>query len=723
MRALRAFAPEVLVIEAPADAVSMATWVGHEALHPPVAMLVYNPKDFAQASFFPFAAFSPEWQALLFAQRHNLPVRFMDLPMGIAFALRQKEYQAVLPFGKSDPERAAIRQDPLGYLARLAGYTDGERWWEATFESREYDGQTFDLILELMQELRQETAAEELPETLLREAWMRRTLRRVLKEGFERIAVVCGAWHAPALADVDSRPAAPDNALLRGLKKVKTAATWVPWTYLRLATSSGYGAGVRSPAWYELLFQQRDQATVRWMVRVARLMRQQGWDASTAHALEAVRLAQSLAALRQLALPGIDELTEAALAVLGQGQAIRLQLIEQQLVIGDKTGRVPSELPHTPLQADLQKAIKSARLSKYWGEPEPHTLTLDLRKPINLAASVLLHRLTILGIDWAELRTAQKGTRKGSFGEAWHMHWRPELSLQIIEASVWGSTVWEAAHQALLHQAKQADTLPALVPLVQQALLADLRDVWHALVPRLQQSAALTTDITHFLEGLPALVSVVRYGHTRQTDRQAVLAVIDELVPRLCIGLSAACVQLDEEASRGFFANLLRAHQAIQLLPQSRHRNAWFEALDQLSVHERAAPMLRGAALRLLFDKSRLAFQEVARRMAWALSGSWPLASTAQWLEGFLHGSGLVLVHYRALWHLLDEWVSQLTSEAFRELLPSLRRAFSHFTPAERQQMWTQLHASFEPAVAPQHTWDEQRAVLLDEMLNWLLSD
>jgi len=73
---------------------------------------------------------------------------------------------------------------------------------------------------------------------------MRQSIRAVEREGFERIAVVCGAWHAPVL---QTMPAAKtDAALLKGLAKVKVSATWVPWTMGRLTYWSGYGAGVES---------------------------------------------------------------------------------------------------------------------------------------------------------------------------------------------------------------------------------------------------------------------------------------------------------------------------------------------------------------------------------------------------------------------------------------------------------------------------------------------
>ena len=72
---------------------------------------------------------------------------------------------------------------------------------------------------------------------------MRQTIRAAQQEGFERIAVVCGAWHAPALAIVGDAKADADAAR-RACKRIKVEATWIPWTYSRLAYRSGYGAGV-----------------------------------------------------------------------------------------------------------------------------------------------------------------------------------------------------------------------------------------------------------------------------------------------------------------------------------------------------------------------------------------------------------------------------------------------------------------------------------------------
>ncbi|KPV49127.1 hypothetical protein SE17_34365, partial [Kouleothrix aurantiaca] len=158
--------------------------------------------------------------------------------------------------------------------------------------------------------------------------------------GYERIAVVCGAWHAPALVDLASPKA--DAALLKGLPKTKLQATWVPWTHGRLAYGSGYGAGIESPGWYEHLWHgmraghTSTEVATRWLARVARLLREQDFDVSSAHVIEAVRLAEALAALRGRDFVRPDDVKELAVPVL----AHRLILAPEARL----RGRSPAEV-------------------------------------------------------------------------------------------------------------------------------------------------------------------------------------------------------------------------------------------------------------------------------------------------------------------------------------------------------------------------------------------
>ena len=267
LQALHTFQPDCILIEGPPDADALIPWVADAGMKPPVALLVYNPKELQQASFFPFAEFSPEWQALLFALRQQLPVGFMDLPMSQVFSLREtaSDQSTLRLFDTENRDAASDTYDPFFHIAALAGYSDPERWWEALVERGHTDGDIFPVLDMLMRTLRQAKTAGETRETLLREAHMRQTIRKAQKDGRQRIAVVCGAWHAPALTDTGRIKASADAALLKGLKKIKTESTWIPWSFDRLSRQSGYGAGVLAPAWYRLLFSAGETASSsRW---------------------------------------------------------------------------------------------------------------------------------------------------------------------------------------------------------------------------------------------------------------------------------------------------------------------------------------------------------------------------------------------------------------------------------------------------------------------------
>ncbi|MEO1377086.1 MAG: DUF5682 family protein, partial [Cyanobacteria bacterium J06635_10] len=69
------------------------------------------------------------------------------------------------------------------------------------------------------------------------------------------------------------------------------------------------------------------------------------------------------------------------------------------------------------------------------------------------------------------------------------------------------------------------------------------------------------------------------------------------------------------------------------------------------------------------------------------LSSATEASQAGAWVEGFLKGSGLLLLHDDQLWQVLDNWVSSLSEEFFVASLPLLRRTFATFSEAERRQM------------------------------------
>lgn len=700
--ALSQLQPDIVLVEGPADADAVLPFLARKEMKPPVALLGYVNDDPARASFWPFAAFSPEFVAFRWAARAGAQARFMDLPAGVTLAGEREDDP------DDNDESDDLHSDPLRLLAEAAGYADFERWWETLVEARGDDFDVFGAVREAMQAVRADAPAATGREAQ-REAQMRQTIRAAVKDGFQRIAVVCGAWHAPAL-DVVAFKAKDDAALLKGLPKAKVTLTWVPWTHGRLSVGSGYGAGVRSPGYYHHLFSTPSDVTERWFARAARLLRGEGLDASSASVIEATRLANTLAALRGRALPGLDELNEAALSVFGWDGDLPLRLIERKLVVGEALGRVPDDTPTVPLAQDLARLQKRLRLKV---QPEPTELTLDLRQDTDLARSALFHRLNLLGVPWARER---RSSGRGTFKEAWALAWKPEFSVRLVEASRWGQTVEDAATATALDGAREAATLADLTTLLEAVRSADLGGALPPLLAALDTRAAGSADVSDLLAALPPLARLARYGDVRGRDGagdERARAVFGTLLTRAGVGLPLAGVGLDQAAAETLRGHVQGADSAVRLLGDPEAQVGWHTALTRLAGLEGAHPLLAADALRRLRDAGQVDGEEVARRLELALGAGAPLEITA-WLDGFLGQSGALLIHDAALLALLDGWLSRLSPELFQEALPLLRRVFARFGKAERRSLGKALrgaHGGGRRPLAPLHEERALRAV------------
>lgn len=705
--ALAALEPDIVLVEGPPDAEAILPLLAREGMEPPVAMLLYVPDAPHRAVYYPFTAFSPEWQALTYALGRGIPARFMDLPQALQMAATpdgppdieaQEAAAAAVPLappveergsdGNADeadqPAERALRDDPIGLLAEAAGYRDHELWWERQIEQRVGASDLFEGIMEAMTALRAE-AGPPPDDEARREAHMRQTIRAAEAAGFARIAVVCGAWHAPALAHRED--AAGDAMLLAELPRTEVVATWIPWTNSRLASRTGYGAGIASPGWYAHLWAAPDRVSVRWLAHVARLLRAEDLEASSASVIEAARLADTLAALRELPMPGIAELNEAALTVLCHGDATPMRLIREQLEIGEAMGAVPPETPGVPLQRDLERWQRTLGLLP---SAAIATVDVDLRKDRDRVKSQLLHRLRLLDIPWG---TPQRvgGRKLGTFHELWQVQWQVEFAVKLIEANIWGNTIETAATGFVRHQADAERELPGLTGLLDGVMLADLPQAADYLLQRISAQAAVAADVRHLMDALPPLARVARYGDVRQTQSEHVMPIIEGLFARVVVGLPGASGALDDDAAHQLVASIDHVQESLSLLDRTDLNDTWHDLLARLIARDGAHGLVRGRACRLLLEQRMLDDVELQRLARLALAPVVAADQAGAWVEGLLHGSGLLLLHQDGLWLALDAWLRDLAPETFVALLPLLRRTFASFPAPERRQMGERL--------------------------------
>lgn len=695
---LVALKPDMVLVEGPPEITDVLSVVGNPGLKPPAAIMVYNSIDPKESVFYPFAEYSPEWVAIQYANKNNIPVRAIDLPAAVGFTLKTE-------LDINEENNHSLYKDPMSYLAEISGYKTGEEWWEYHFEQLNKNvSEHFEAVAHVMEALRSEGIPSSLDsENVAREAYMRMLIRQAQNEMYSNIVVVCGAWHVPALSNLDET-SKNDVKIIKSLPKpkIKVTSTWIPWTNDRLSMFSGYGAGIYSPGWYEHQWKTKTNTEITWLSKVAYLLRERGIDIATSHVIEAVTLSHSLARLRGKYYVSLQELNDAVLSVMCMGDAIQLELIKKELIVGNKLGQVPEDIPKVPLQEDFEQQIKSLRL-KLTAEQKQHDL--DLRKELDLQRSIFFFRLEILKIKWAR-RTHSR--TKGTFKESWMAEWSPDMMIDLIDRAFLGNTVQIAAQSIVMGKCETAQTTTEVTDLIVLTIPSELFDCIDVLLEKIIALSSISSDIIDLMKSLPNLIEVSRYGNVRKSDLTILNTIVKQLLVKVFVGLPNACYGLDEDNSNQVFLLISRLNDVIRLYDDGETLQQWYETLHGLIDKDGVHPIVLGCVCRLLLDAKELSEQETDNRISFALSPANDPYRVAAWLEGFLKGNGMILIYDNRLWNLIYSWVSLLKREVFMEILPLLRRTFSAFEFGERKQIGSKAKQGKAIEIVKRQTSDDE---------------
>ncbi|MBX2816822.1 MAG: hypothetical protein KTR24_12520 [Saprospiraceae bacterium] len=715
MAALDFFDPQAILIEGPHDCQHLIQHVAGQNLSPPVAMMVYSNSDHAKYAYYPFTSFSPEWHAMHWGNERKKIIRFIDLPHGRMLSLREKKVK--------ENNGTGLVADPFQYLAEIAGYTDAEAWWDDYIEQQHDPHTVFEVVSDLMVQLRKSSTFEHQTNHI-REAHMRSELRKALKEGHERVAVVCGAWHVPALKHLANYSSTKDDKQWKSSRMERTSASWVPWSYGRIAKHSGYGAGVVSPFWYEALFEDPDKAVARWMSRAAKETRHLGWQSSSADAIEAGRLVHALTAIRKKNRPGISELFDAMATVFCHGDDELLERLRKRLLEGEKVGSVDPSVSMVPLQRDIEKQIKACRLSKAWESSHPVDRQLDIRKASHLRISQLLHRLTLLGIPWG-VEMPLEHHSYGQFHEAWSLKWFPDFQIQIIEASLYGNTIEEASFGFVTHHLEQSNPpLDQTAALLLRVLKADLRKLIMPLCESLSRHLATQQDVQLLLALAPMLVNATRYGTTRKMDTAGIREVLAQLMPRITFALPGEVKNISDEVAQSLYPDMAKLDEALKRGGDPIFNDGWVQAMLTIMESNEVHGLMKGAILRSLFDRREYSHALTASSLQYELSRKGDPMYALQFIESFLKDGGSILIHHGPLRKALDSWVTSLTEDYFMDYLVLLRRTFSHLSQSEKENLFLLLNrAEIRQEEAPAEALATERKQLLQGALVRLLGE
>ena len=714
--------PKVVLIEGLADADSLIVHMTKKGTKPPIAILAYTDSVPVRTLVYPLATYSPEYQALVWAKENNARVEFIDLPSDVFLGLqdaemqrRTEEHQARQLAEDAEEEAPATAAPPPGgdwrpepqrsiydRIAEANDEPDYDSYWERAFEHNLNADSYRQAAHELGAQLREETDAPSWrAENLVREAYMRRRIEEVLAQKVkpEQIVAVVGAFHAPVLSG--DYPAMNDAELAR-LPRRGSKLTLMPYSYFRLSSQSGYGAGNHAPAYFELFWEALnagglDDLPLHDLSHVVRKLRETGTHRSTAEVIEGVRLARTLSAMHDGSAPTLRDLHDAAVTLIGHGERAGIAEALQFVNVGTAIGELPKGVSRTSIQEDFDRQMTRLKLEKY-KKTTAEEVSLDLRESrhaktteaafVDLHRSGFFHRLRVLGIAFAvPLRSGQQST---TWAENWKLQWTPESEIQLVEAVLLGETVELAAAYKFKVNLEACTSIKDAADIVLDSCQCNLASSMDHARRRLQELAAVSTDFAAVAHAAFQLSQTARYGDVRKFDATPLLPLMDELYVQGSLALHAAA-GCDNQAAK----DLAQSMESVNRVSLEHHDRLdgelWISALRKLADADNRNPLLSGYACAILLERGLVENADLAREVSRRLSPGIPADLGAGWFEGLSKRNRASLLARQALWTELASYVSSLDGEQFQRAIVFLRRAFGGFSPHQKRTICENL--------------------------------
>lgn len=715
---LRAFLDEIkptaVLIEGPTDANSQIEYITQKGTKPPIAILAYTEELPIRTILYPFANYSPEYQALMWAKENDAYAQFIDLPTNVTLALERpdngltKENNVddtkILDGEPNQVNDAYNRSSIYDLWAKLAGEEDYESYWERNFELNlnkdTYRKTTYEYsrsIRELSEENEHLQDCFEYARNLIREAYMRYNIEKVISEGHkpEKIVVVTGAYHSSAL---NENFKAMTEEEFKKLPTRKTNLTLMPYSYYKLSSQSGYGAGNNAPAYYGYMWKfmrnnEMNKLPAYYLSKIASLLRKSGTHRSSAEVIEGVRLANSLAAINYGSAPTLKDLRDAAVVCLGQGSLSVIAETVAKVEVGTDIGILPEGVSKTPIQDDFYRELKRLKLEKY-RTPVAEDLELDLRENrrvkseeaafLDLNRSFFLHRLRELGVSFAKY--VELNNDKATWAEKWVVRWTPEAEIELVESTLRGETVELAVAYEFKERLDKCQKISEASKVIAAACECGMVEYMEIAKTTLQALAVDTGDFIEIADTARDLSIIISYGDIRRYETAHFIPIMQQLFLRGTLLLLDACSCNDEAASK-----MLTAINDMQLVAAEHYKevdeNLWFEKLKELSNRDDKNPKLSGYATAILLEKNMLTNENLSGEVSRRLSPGIDADLGAGWFEGLSMRNKYALLSRMSLWEQLAEYVSSLDNEEFKRALVFLRRAFGNFESSEKNKI------------------------------------
>jgi hypothetical protein len=717
--------PKLVLIEGSDDADELIPHIVSTKSKLPIAILAYTAEAPVRTFVYPLASYSPEYQALAWCRENKIKAGFMDLPSSVFLGLMDRDDRATeldpqkqekMDENKPEDEEgqetteSSKRGSIYDQVARLAGEPDYETYWERQFEQLRAENAYLNAARSYGEELRvmEDFSSRHAAENLVREAYMRRKIQQAIATGVkpEQMVVVTGAFHASVLGP--EHPSMTDEEFGK-LRRRESKLTLMPYSFFKLSSQSGYGAGNHAPAYFEMVWNgfnegvasprtvsQTGSLPTFFLTNVARELRASGTFRSTAEVIEGVRLAEAMAAIKN-SRPTLRELQDAAVTLLGQGDPSVVRESLLRVEVGTAIGSLAKGVSQTSIQDDFYRELNRLKLDQFKTAVR-RELELDLRENrhvktkeaafLDLHRSSFLNRLAVLDVDFAKKLAVHQDN--ATWAEHWALQWTPEAEISIVEAVLLGETVELAVAYKFKRQLESCASIADAAGIVRQACECGMSGSIELARQTLQRLANDSSDFVALAGATYQLGLVIRYGDVRQFDAEPLKPLLQQLFVEGALSLVGAA-NCDSAAAKAMLTGLNELNRVALDYTGLIDEPLWVGELQKLARADHLNPLLSGYACAILVERNVISNEELAREVSRRLSPGIEADLGAGWFEGLAKRNRYALLTRLVLWEQLASYVSALTDDEFKRALVFLRRAFGDFSPSEKHSITENL--------------------------------
>lgn len=704
------YSPEIILIEGPVDGNKVKAVLSDETSEPPFAIYysyadtqgIIDSAKGKYKCYYPFLDYSPELIALREGKKKGIETEFIDLSYSDILA-SSSEGKGLL----KKEEKSSYNDDYfleknkfIDIVCEKEGCRNFNEFWEKAFEICGLSISKEKFVYNLLSYCyfsRMYSTEGELQEEgcLAREAFMADNIKKACAS-HKKVLVVTGGFHTYGIINLLGE----ENKLKLSKTPEKDRGVYVmPYSMEAVDRLNGYASGMPFPSFYEEVWlklvegakKPYDEVVLSNIIETGKMSRKEDEGISTFDEICAFDMARGLSRLRGKIEPGayelIDSITSAFIkGDLNMSTEIPLNILYKRLR-GSKIGKLCKEADVPPIIHDFKNAAAKYRLKIDTTIKQEISLEIFSSKS-HREISCLMHRMEFLNSNFSRLVKGPSILLRKNLNlvrETWNYKWSTSVDAALIENSVYGGTLKEAAASVIKIKIKDSlKSSSSISKLLVEAFDMGLEEIFSSELQNLKNIISEDGSIYSLVDALYYLNYIYNMKELYSMEAAAeVKDIVVYIYSKICLLLSGTAHVKEEEtlkavdALKELFNIVLNRELKLDAVLL---KDALFSLLKVQNINAG----VEGATYGILYGLNEIKDEKVAKTVEGYILGTKDKVLLAPaFLNGLFSTARDLIFVEASILKSIDKFINEAQDEDFIRLLPQLRLAFSYFIPRE----------------------------------------